>query len=489
MPSILIRRLDGTNQPLSVSAIDAFSARLRGELLRSGDPGYDEARAIWNAMIDRRPGLILRCADEADVVEAVRFAAAHDLLFSIRGGGHNIAGTAVADGGLMIDLSALKEVLIDPVSRTVRAQPGIVLGDLDRAAQAHGLVVPAGAISTTGLAGLTLGGGFGWLTRSMGFTSDHLRSVRIVTADGSLRTASAAEHPDLFWAVRGGGGNFGAVTAFEFSALPLGPTVVAGLVLYPIDQAPAAIRHFRDVTAAAPEELTALLFLRTAPAAPFLPPAVHGTPVVGIAVCYAGPVEAGERAVAPLKAFGAPLADTIKPKPFAEHQTLFDSGQPHGRRYYWKSEYLSAIGDELSAALVEHCGRFTSPFSSLLLMHLGGAGRRAETGATAVGFRDAEYIVNVQASWEDPTADDRHVGWARAFDAALRPFSIGTYVNFLTDDEVRDAARQVYDPTTYARLAEVKRRYDPDNRFRLNKNVAPAPAVAERERELVAMPR
>jgi FAD/FMN-containing dehydrogenase len=432
-------------------------------------------------MIDRRPALIARCEDAVDVVEAVRFARERDLLFSVRGGGHNIAGTSLCDGGLTIDLSGMRRVRVDAERGTVRVQPGATLGELDRATQPYGLVVPGGIVSTTGVAGLTLGGGFGWLTRRWGYTCDLVRSVRIVTADGLPRTAGAEDEPDLFWGVRGGGGNFGVVTEFEFEARRLGPTVVAGLVLHPLERAVEVARFFREATASASDELTHLLFLRTAPPAPYLPPDVQGLPVVGIAACHAGPVEEGEHALRPLKAFGAPLADTIEPKPFTEHQSFLDSGQPHGRRYYWKSEYLDALDDGVIAALVEHCGRFTSPFSTLLLMHLGGAARRAAPGMSAVGHRDAEYVVNVQASWEDPAADERHVGWARAFDADLRPYSVGTYVNFLTEDEVRDPARPAYDPAIYARLAAVKAAYDPDNVFRLNRNVAPSKAAAPLE--------
>jgi FAD/FMN-containing dehydrogenase len=455
--------------------LNELQARLRGMVLLPGDPDYDRARALWNAMIDRRPALIAQVASTEDVIEAVRFAAKRDLPLSIRGGGHNIAGLAVADNGLMIDFSQMKDVQLDVASRRVRVQPGAVWGEVDRATQPYGLAVPCGIISTTGVAGLTLGGGFGWLTRKWGHTADHLRSVEIVTADGQVRRASESEQPDLFWALRGGGGNFGVVTEFEFEARELGPTVTAGLILYPMDRASEVISFFREFTATAPEELTCLLVLRIAPPAPFLPESVHGKPVAGIAACYAGPVEEGMRILEPLKAFGEPLVDSIKPKPFTEHQTFLDSGQPHGRHYYWKSEYLPAVTADLGEVMIDHCSRFTSPHSSMLSMNLGGATKRVSSEAGAVSHRNADYIVAIQASWEDPATSDRHIQWARDFHAQVQPYSTGgVYVNFLTEEEGADRIQQAYEPHIFRRLAGVKATYDPTNFFRLNKNVPPA---------------
>jgi FAD/FMN-containing dehydrogenase len=382
---------------------------------------------------------------------------------------------AVCDGGLMIDFSLMKNVEVDEASRRVRVQPGAVWGEVDQKTQAYGLAVPSGIISTTGVAGLTLGGGFGWLTRKHGHTADHLRSVTIVTADGNMRSASETEHSDLFWGLRGGGGNFGVVTEFEFEAREIGPTVAAGLILYPMDDAPDVIRFFREYTESAPEELTCLLVLRIAPPAPFLPESVHGKPVVGIAALYAGAPEEGAHVLAPLKSFGSPLADTISPKPYTTHQSFLDSGQPHGRHYYWKSEYLSAVSPDLGEVMIEHARRFTSPHSSMLAMHLGGATKRVSPNAGAVSHRDADYVVAIQGAWDEPETSDQHIGWARDFHAAIRPYSTGgVYVNFLTDDEGADRVRQAYEPDIYARLAQVKSAYDPMNLFRLNKNIAPS---------------
>lgn len=458
-----------------MSALEAFQARLQGDLLFPGAPGYDSARSLWNGMIDRRPALIAQCLNTNDVRESVIFARDHGLRLSIRGGGHNIAGMAVCDDGLMIDFSLMKNVEVDEASRRVRVQPGAVWGEVDQKTQAYGLAVPSGIISTTGVAGLTLGGGFGWLTRKHGHTADHLRSVTIVTADGNVRNASETEHSDLFWGLRGGGGNFGVVTEFEFEAREIGPTVAAGLILYPMDDAPDVIRFFREYTESAPEELTCLLVLRIAPPAPFLPESVHGKPIAGIAALYAGAPEEGERVLAPLKSFGLPLADTIGPKPYTTHQSFLDSGQPHGRHYYWKSEYLPAVSPDLGEVMIEHARRFTSPHCSMLAMHLGGATKRVSPNTGAVSHRDADYIVAIQGAWDDPETSDQHIRWARNFHAAIRPYSTGgVYVNFLTDDEGADRVRQAYEPDIYARLAQVKSAYDPMNLFRLNKNIAPS---------------
>ncbi|CAN5305523.1 FAD-binding oxidoreductase [soil metagenome] len=457
------------------SAMEALRTRLQGDLLFPRAPGYDSARSLWNGMIDRRPALIAQCLNTNDVRESINFARDHGLRLSIRGGGHNIAGMAVCDGGLMIDFSLMKNVEVDEASRRVRVQPGAVWGEVDQKTQAYGLAVPSGIISTTGVAGLTLGGGFGWLTRKHGHTADHLRSVTIVTADGNMRSASETEHSDLFWGLRGGGGNFGVVTEFEFEAREIGPTVAAGLILYPMDDAPDVIRFFREYTESAPEELTCLLVLRIAPPAPFLPESVHGKPVVGIAALYAGAPEEGAHVLAPLKSFGSPLADTISPKPYTTHQSFLDSGQPHGRHYYWKSEYLSAVSPDLGEVMIEHALHFTSPHSSMLAMHLGGATKRVSPNAGAVSHRDADYVVAIQGAWDEPETSDQHIGWARDFHAAIRPYSTGgVYVNFLTDDEGADRVRQAYEPDIYARLAQVKSAYDPMNLFRLNKNIAPS---------------
>jgi FAD/FMN-containing dehydrogenase len=453
----------------------SLQSRFTGTVLLPGDPGYDESRTIWNAMIDRYPAVIVQPHTAQDVTTAVSATRELGLPLSIKGGGHNIAGMAVCDDGVMIDFTLMKNVSVDPDSRVVRVQPGAVWGEVDQATQPFGLMIPSGLISTTGVAGLTLGGGFGWTTRKWGHTADHLRSVEIVTADSHIRRASNEQDPDLFWAIRGGGGNYGVVTEFEFEARQLGPIVTAGLVFYPMDDAPSVISFFREFSGAGPEELTCLLVLRIAPPAPFLPPEIHGKPVVGIATLYAGDPDEGERVLAPLKAFGSPLADVISQKPYTVHQSFLDSGQPHGRRYYWKSEYLPDIPSELSEIVHERSRNFTSPFSTTLAMRLGGATKRVPGDAGAISHRSAEFVIAIQSAWEDPETDDRHIQWAREFHSEVRKYSTGgTYVNFLTEEEGADRIRDAYEPEIYKRLAMVKAQYDPTNLFRMNKNIAPA---------------
>jgi hypothetical protein len=393
------------------ATVEEFKANLGGELIQPKDEGYDDARKVWNAMIDKKPALIARCGGTADVITAVKFAREHNLLFSVRGGGHNIAGSALCDDGLTIDLSRMKGLHVDLKTRTVRAQPGCNLGDLDRETQIFGLVVPAGIVTDTGIAGLTLGGGFGWLTRRFGYTCDNLLSADVVTADGSFLTASEKENSDLFWGLRGGGGNFGIVTSFEYQAYSVGPQVTAGIVIHSMEKAREVVGFFREFSATAPEELCCLLTLRLAPPAPFLPPEVHGKPIVGIAVCHSGSLEDGERAVLPLKEFGNPLADTIAAKPFKVHQTLFDVAMAPGRHYYWKSHYLPEFLEAAGNVLMGHAAKISSPHSSILVFQLGGALARFGETDTPAGNRDAAYVLNVAASWEDPTHTDEQIAW------------------------------------------------------------------------------
>jgi FAD/FMN-containing dehydrogenase len=455
--------------------LEAFAAGLRSPVFWPGDAGYDEACRIWNAMIERRPALVVRPRDPADVAACVRFARDSGLPLSVRGGGHNIAGTALCAGGVMIDFSTHKEVDVDPSAARVRAQPGATWADLDRATQAFGLVVPGGIVSATGVAGFTLGGGFGWVTRRYGFAADQLVAADLVTADGQARRASATHNPDLFWAIRGGGGNFGLVTSFEFEAQPHGPEVVAGLVLHPMARAKEVLALFREATARAPDGLCHLLIMRKAPPLPIIPAEAHGAPVAGIAVCYSGPLEEGEELVAPIKRFGQPLVDTIAAKPFVAHQQFLDTGQPFGRRYYWKSEYFDALPEGADGTIIAHAAAITSPHSAVLCMHLGGAAARRPADETAVGNRTAAYVLNMQGAWEDAAEDASHVAWARDFWSAMRPFSSGgTYVNFLTEDADDERVRAAYGPALYDRLARIKAKYDPDNLFRSNQNIRPA---------------
>ncbi len=459
---------------LDDAAAAALRARFRGALLRPGDAGYDAARSLWNGMIDKRPALIARCTGAADVIAAVTFARERHLLLAVRGGGHNVAGTALCDGGLVIDLSAMRGVLVDPVERIARVQPGVTWGDLDHETQVFGLAAPGGIVSATGVAGLTLGGGFGWLSRKYGLTADNLRSVKLVTADGRLVTASERENPDLFWGVRGGGGNFGVATSFEFQLHPVGPTVLAGLILYPMEQAREVLRFYRDYAASAPEELSTMAVLRMAPPAPFIPKHFHGTPVVGIAVCYTGSLEEGERVLRPLKTFGTPIGDVVEPKPFVRHQVLLDSASPNGRHYYWKSEYMPGLNDAALETVIDYSRQLSSPLTAVLLFQLGGAIRRMDEQATASGNRNAEFVLNIQSSWLEASESQRHVQWTREFWSAMRPFSTGgVYMNFLSMDEGEERVRAAYG-SNYDRLASIKKSYDPTNLFRVNQNIKPA---------------
>ena len=461
----------GGETVLREAALKEFKASLRGALIVPEDDGYDDARTVWNGMIDKRPGLIVGCAGVADVISAVRFAREHELLVSVRGGGHNVAGSALCDGGMVIDLSRMRGVHVDPVQRTARAEPGVTLADLDHETQAFGFAVPAGIVSTTGIAGLTLGGGFGWLTRKHGLTCDNLLSADVVTADGQMVTASQEENADLFWGIRGGGGNFGIVTSFEYRMQAVGPTVLAGLVVHPMAKAPELLRFFRDFVADAPDELTAIPVLRLAPPAPFLPEHVHGKPIAAVFVCYSGPVEEGERVLRPLREFGPPLAEVIAPKPFTAHQAMLDPMQPPGRSYYWKSDDLPGLSDGAIDTVAANSEAITSPHTIVALFQLGGATSRVAEDATAYSHRSAEYALNCNASWVDGEPE-RHILWARDFSSAMQPFSSGVYVNFL-GDEGEERARAAYGGEKYDRLVALKNRYDHTNFFRVNQNIKP----------------
>jgi FAD/FMN-containing dehydrogenase len=459
---------------LDAAAIGELRNALRGPLLQTADPGFKEACSIWNGMIARRPALVARVSGTADIVACVNFARENGLPLSIRGGGHNIAGTALCDGGLMIDMTLRRGVRVDPQNRVVRAEAGATWGDVDHESQPLGLVVPSGIVSNTGVAGFTMGGGFGWTSRKCCYAADNLISVDIVTADGERRRASDTENADLFWALRGGGGNFGAVTSFEFRAHRHGPQALCGMVVYPMAQARAVVHRFREITAAAPDELCCLLILRIAPPAPFLPKELHGTPIAAIAACWNGDPATGQDAMQALKSFGRPVADTITVKPFIAHQTMLDSGQPFGRRYYWKSDFFADMSECLIDAMIEHAERVTSPHSAVLFMHMGGAPARLDPERNAVGFRTAQYVLNVQAAWEDAREDRRHVDWAREYWAAARPFSTGAaYINFMTEDEGDARVRAAYGDRLYARLAEVKAKFDPGNLFHGAQNIPP----------------
>jgi FAD/FMN-containing dehydrogenase len=458
----------------ATTGYDELGRSFRGELLLPASLGYDAARRIWNGAIDRRPACIARCTNVADVVAAVRFAREHELLVAVRGGGHGVAGHAVCDGGLVIDLSPMKGIRVDPATRTARAEAGVLWGELDRETQLFGLATVGGIVTHTGIAGLTLGGGLGWLMRKHGATVDNLLSVDLVTADGDLVTANADEHPELFWGVRGGGGNFGVVTSFEYRLHPLGPVVLAGPVFYPLEDARELLRLYREFSAGAPDELTTIFELSVAPPAPFLPEEVHGRQVVMVGACYAGAPDDGAEAVRPLKQFGRPIVDLLEPKPYTALQSMFDPMVPHGWHRYWKSVELPPLTDEAIDTLVEHAPAVTSPKSYCIVFQLGGALARVGEDETAFNQRAAAHNVNINAVWteEDPEPE-RHLRWARGFFDALRPHAGDrVYVNFL-GEEGDHRVRQAYGARSYERLVELKRAYDPTNLFRLNQNIRP----------------
>jgi FAD/FMN-containing dehydrogenase len=446
------------------TAIGELRATLRGPLLQPGDPGYDTARTIDNAMIDRRPALIARCAGVADVLGAVRFARTHHLLVSVRAGGHNVAGNAVCDGGLMIDLSPMKGLRVDPGGRTVHAQAGVTWGDFDAETQAFGLATTGGVISTTGVAGLTLGGGVGWLNGRFGLACDNLISADVVTADGQFLRASEQENAELFWGLRGGGGNFGIVTSFEYRLHPVGPTMLGGPVFHPAARARDVLRFYREFSAGEPDELTTYAGLLTGP---------DGTPLVGIVPCYAGPPEQGEKLVERLRRFGPPVADMIGPMPYLAVQRMFDAAFPPGRYNYWKSSLAPELSDQLIDAVVDHVARVPSPHSAVMLEHYHGAYSRKPPTATAYSHRRTTYDVVIIANWTDPADHDRNIAWARDLFAAVQPqVSRAVYVNFLDRDEGADRIRAAYGEN-YDRLVALKRKYDPTNFFRMNQNIRP----------------
>jgi FAD/FMN-containing dehydrogenase len=453
--------------------IEELSMAFRGRVFRPGDAGYDDARTIWNAMVDKRPAVIFRCADTQDVVRAVSYARDNRYELSVRGGGHNIAGSALCDGGVVIDLSAMRRVRVDPAARRVVVEGGATLAELDAATQEYGLAVPTGINSTTGVAGLTLGGGFGWLSRKFGMTVDNLESAEVVTAAGQVVRASHDENPDLFWALRGGSGNFGVVTRFEFRLHPVGPELLSGLVVYPQSEGRAVLAQYRTFVAHAPDELTVWAVLRKAPPLPFLPESAHGTDILVLAFLYAGDPQAGRPLVEPLLGFGTPLGAHVGVQPFAAWQQTFDPLLAPGARNYWKSHNFSQLEDGLFEAALDAAANVPTPQCEIFLAALGGATTRPAANSTAYPHRDARFVMNVHGRWEDAADDARGIRWARAFFDATAPFaSGGVYVNFMTADESA-RVRSAYGPN-FDRLAQIKRAYDPTNLFRSNQNIAPA---------------
>lgn len=448
---------------LEEATVQEFIGSLGGELLRPGDDGYDSARKVWNEMIDKHPSLIVRCAGVSDVINAVNFARANDLVVAVRGGGHNVGGKAICDGGLVIDLSRMKGIRVDPTRRAVRAEPGLTWGEFDRETQAFGLATTGGFVSTTGIAGLTLGGGLGFLMRRFGLACDNLLSVDIVTADSALVTASATENEDLFWGVRGGGGNFGIVTSFEYRLHPVGPMVLGGLILHPLPRAKEVVQFYREFTSTSPDELTTYLAFVTSP---------DGDPTVAFFICYSGPIEKGEEVVRPLREFGPPVADMAGPMPYTAVQALGGDLYPPGRLNYWKSSFIKELSDDAIDTMIAQFSVVPSPFSAAAFEHLGGAVSRIGKDETAFGERSAHYSLIITSEWVDPVESEKNIQWARDFWEAMHPFAReSVYVNYLDADE-EDRIRAAYG-TNYERLVALKNKYDPTNLFGLNQNIKP----------------
>ena len=465
-----------TSMEMDLAGTDQLRRRFRGALLRSGEEGYDQARRIWNGAIDRRPALIARCVGGDDVITAVRFARERDMPVSVRGGGHAVAGHALCDDGLVIDLSLMKSVRVDPAARTAHAAGGLLWSELDRATQPFGLAVTGGIISHTGIGGLTLGGGLGHLMRKHGLTVDNLLSVDLVTADGERIHVDAESEPDLFWGLRGGGGNFGIATTFDYQLHPVGPIVLGGPVFWPISDAPEVLRFLRDFAPGAPDELGITIALRLAPPMPFLPPDRYGTPVLGLVLVWAGDIAEGQKALAPLRKIATPIADVVRPVPYVALQSMLDGGAPHGMHYYWKAHRLPTLSDDIIDVLVDRVNGITSPFSQISGWAIGGAVSRVPADATAVGKRDVGFELSINGAWTPADArGDLHRAWVREGWELLRPHSTGLYANFISDEGAA-GVEAVYG-SRLERLTRLKDRYDPTNFFRLNANIPPSRPV------------
>lgn len=463
-----------TNPVLDVAAVQQFQASLRGELIRPWDSDYDNARKIFNGMIDKHPALIASCTGVADVINTVNFARINKLLVAVRGGGHNVAGNAVCDGGIVIDLTRMKGIRVDPVRQTVRAEPGLRWAELDRETQMFGLALPGGIVSTTGIAGFTVGGGFGYLSRKYGFTIDNLLSADIVTADGRLLIASEKENADLFWGIRGGGGNFGIVTSFEFRLHPVGPMILGGMLIYPLEKAKEVLQFYREFIAKAPDDLGTILAFVTAPKAAPVPENIQGKPVLFIIICYTGAIEEGERIIKPLRIYCQPAIDLVGPTPYTVLQKMLDAGNPPGWLNYWKSEYLKDLSDEAIDTLIDFAAKRPSPISKMVITHLLGSVSRVGDGETSYSHRNAPFIINIISMWQDATKNDENIKWTRDLWNAVQPFTTGgVYVNFIMT-EGTDRVMAAYGKKNYERLVVLKNKYDPTNFFSLNQNIKPS---------------
>ena len=458
---------------LAIEGFDELRVRFRGALLRPGEEGYDDARRIWNGAIDRRPALIARCAGADDVGAAVRFARERGLRVSVRGGGHSIAGHSVCDGALMIDLSLMRSVRVDPERKVARIAGGALWSDVDRACAPHGLATTGGIISHTGVGGLTLGGGLGHLMRKHGLTVDNLLAVELVTADGEQLRVDADSEPELFWGLRGGGGNFGIATAFEFRLHPVGPIILGGPIFWPIEAMPQVLRFLRGFAPGAPDELGITLSIAAAPPAPFLPPGRFGKPIIGIVLAWAGDLDEGENAIAPLREVATPIAQVVRPIPYVALQGMLDGGAPHGRHYYWKSHRFETFPDELIEVFAARVESVTAPFWQLNGWAVGGAASRVDPSATAVGHRDVGFDLNVVAAWPPPNPGvEEHTAWVREGWAQMEPYAEGVYANFISDEG--DAGVEAAYGERLSRLVALKDQYDPTNFFRLNANIEPS---------------
>lgn len=472
MTSIKVAAVSGTKTTVSASQLEALSSSFRGELFMPGEAGYDEARSIWNAMIDRRPGLIARCTGVADVVEAVRFARDNDLLTAVRSGGHNIAGNSTCDDGMVIDLSHMRSVRIEPQNRLAHVEPGATLGDFDREAQLFGMATPLGVNTTTGVAGLTLGGGFGWLSRKYGMTVDNLTAVDVVTADGQFVQANEWDHPDLLWASQGGGGNFGIVTRFEFKLHEIGKEVYSGLVVYSLDEATSVLKQYREYASKLSNDTTVWAVLRQAPPLPFLPPEVHGQNILALACFHVGDPDDGEKAIAPVRGFGKVLGEHLGVQPYTAWQGVFDPLLTPGARNYWKSHNFAKMSDATIDVAVKYASNLPSDECEIFFGLLAGEASNRNPEDTAYPHRDATYVMNVHGRWQSPKDDEKCVSWARRFYSDTAPQATGgVYVNFLTADET-ERVKAAYGPN-YVRLQKTKETYDSDNFFRLNQNISP----------------
>lgn len=453
-------------------SVPAFRNLISGNVLLAGDQGYDEARAIWNGMFDKKPALITRCLNAGDVSQAVLFAKENQLTIAIKGGGHNSAGSAVVDEGMMIDLSLMQKVEVDPDKQIAKVEGGCLLGAVDEATQEHGLAVSAGIISHTGAGGLTLGGGFGWISRKYGLTIDNLLSVQVVTAEGKIVTASAHENADLFWAMRGGGGNFGIVTSFEFQAAHIGTEIFTGPLVKRFEDAGEYFRFYRDYVRTLPDEMTIWSVLRYAPPLPFIPEEYHGKLVLLIPFVWLGDQAEGEKLLQPIRDQGVNIGDGSGMKPWTAWQAAFDGLVEHGARNYWKSHHLKNLSDDCIGEILSYAARLPHGESEVFIPHMEGAPSRVNPESTAFPHRETPFLLNIHTRWRDPGDDDRCLDWARKFHDATRPFSQGVYVNFLSE-EGKDRVREAYTAEVWDRLVSIKKIWDPENIFRMNQNIPP----------------